>query len=130
MSILKQKESFAIVYTNPIAITRLANVFAVIRICFGSEEDSISLSYTQMKTLEGEISYGYQVALQKATYGDQNLIIRTVSGELWKDLIDLSREALEQIRTEFEGFPPGKKFKVYRPPNSKKTIVEIVAQGV
>lgn len=121
MSVLKQKGVYAIVYTNAPHAARTSHVYAVIKICYGTDNDSISVVYTKM----GADQMGFQLPSVSVAVNERIEKLPVVSGALWKDLVKMAEIAMIRIKEEYKSVPAGKIFKIYRGPHEESLIEEL-----
>jgi hypothetical protein len=121
VSVLSQKGAYALVYANSAIVARQSKVLAVVRICYGSDEDAISLAYCDM----GESQRGYQTWKAKVFANGALMDVPFVSGSLMRDLVKMSQTAMGRIKAEYGKVPGGKIFKVYRDAQNQPVVQDL-----
>ena len=121
MSFLKQPGAYALVYCNPSRVARDSQILAVIRICYGKDEDSIAVAYTDI----GEDRRGFQNPYVPVMAEGKLEKVPIVSGQLWKDLVTMANTAMTRVKAEYQKIPAGKVFKVYKNAEGKSTVEQV-----
>jgi hypothetical protein len=119
-SFLKDQEIYVLVYTNPADIARESGVNAVIRICFGSDENSISIPYARFD----QDRRGYQMPAVVVVHGGTVSKLPLITGPLWEDLVGLADIAMRRVKEHYPKVPMGQVFKVYRDKENKTIVKE------
>lgn len=126
MSFLKEQHSYVLVHTNDMAVAKVSGVYAVIQICFGSNEDSISIPFMKISHEER----GFQVPVTVISIEKRIERKRFMQGSLWMDLVTIANESMHLIRERFGGVvTPGRTYWVGRDTEGNP-MAELEVEGV
>jgi len=119
MSFFNQQGLYAMVYTNSLEAARSSKIYAVVRLCFGNEEDSIVVAYTKL----GEDSMGYEIPNAPVMVRGKLEKFPFFNGKPWQEAVRMARLAMERVKKEHSKLPPNSIFKVWKN-EAGKTVVE------
>jgi len=126
VSFLNQRGLYAMVYTNSLEVARNSKIYAVIRLCYGNDEDSIAVAYTKL----GEDSMGYEIPNAPVVVRGKLEKLPFFGGKLWQDIANLARLAMERVKKEHSKLPPNCIFKVYKDAAGKTVVEQEQIEGV
>ena len=121
MSFLNQPGIYALVSTNSLEAARNSRIYAVIRICYGNDEDSIAIAYAKI----GEDSMGYEIPNAPVMVHGKMEKVPVLGGQLWLDVANMARIAMGRVKAEHKKVPPSSLFKVYKDASGKSIVEQI-----
>jgi hypothetical protein len=122
VSVLVQKQTYALVSTNSLEAARTSHIYAVIQLCYGSDDNALAVTYSRLD----ERRMGYQMPCASIVIGKDIVKLPVLSGELWTDAVRLAEAAILRIKQQHGRVPAGRQFKVFRDGRGQTVVEELV----